>query len=468
MQILVEFPELVSHYSAYFKSHFSEAGYLHFQKAVSGFLLSENKSLSEINKLFQFEQRHQSSFNRFFNRQPFDLGALNQSRLDLLHSHEGTAFKPKGVLSVDSSLLKHYGKHFHNIYYHYDYVNQCYRWAHDLVSLYYSDDQTDYPVYYQLWEPPDWEAVATYFRSVGLEMNQHKWDNRHTAPQKWRNYIRGRYKVQRRHFPKVIEIYRTKNHIAADLLQQFCTQYPDAHLPVALDSGFSSAELCEKITDELKLDYVASLKERQLIQDQNGKWRSLAEVVEQLRNPLSHPDREKKIQKLRFRFQGKAKQAYAFFGNYRVKGYKKKQRLVISFLKEDLSDRPNFNISNRLDWYPSGILRIRRHRWPIETYHQEGKAQGLEAYQVRNEKAIQTYICLLIVAFSMLKASLHNPSLLSSIQQRLQTEMGSTLPFLRRLIKADTLCSLVGYIYAMAKEGQEWKQVFQSLVPQMT
>lgn len=468
MHVLVEFPEIVNHYSAYFKSHFSEASYLHFQKAVTGFLVSENKTLSEINKLFVFEERNQSSFNRFFNRQSFDLSDLNDSRLAMLHSNDKTSFKPKGVLSIDSSLLKHYGKHFFNIYYHYDYVNQCYRWAHDLVSLYYSDDQTDYPVYYQLWEPPDWEAVAEYFRSVGVEIKEEKWESRHTTPQKWRNYIRGRYKVQRQKFPAVVEIYRTKNHIAEALLRQFCRKYPDANLPVALDSGFSSAELCEIIANELKLDYLASLKEKQLIQDKNGKWVSLAEVVEQLRDPQDNGQTEKRVQKLRFRFRGKAQQAYGFFGNYRIKGYKKKQRLVISFLKEDLSDRPIFSISNRLDWYPSGMLRIRRHRWPIETYHQEGKAQGLEAYQVRNEKAIQTYISLLIVAFSMLKATIHNPTLLSSIQQRLQTEMGTTLPFLRRLIKADTLFSLVGYIFIMAKRGQEWKQIFQSLLPQMT
>jgi hypothetical protein len=68
------------------------------------------------------------------------------------------------VTSIDNSLLKHYGKHFDNIYYHYDYVHKCYRWAHDLVTLHYSDDQTDYPVQFQLWEPPDWEAVATFLK----------------------------------------------------------------------------------------------------------------------------------------------------------------------------------------------------------------------------------------------------------------------------------------------------------------
>jgi hypothetical protein len=470
MQVLLGFPEIVKQYAGYYSSCFSKEGFTHFQKAVSGFLVSENKTLEKINQLFVQDVRNQSSFNRFFNRQSFVLWEVNRARLSMLQSNEATSFKTEGVLSIDSSLLKHYGTHFANIYYHYDYVDKCYRWAHDLVSLYYSDSQTDYPVYYQLWEPPDWEAVAEYFRSVGVQINEEKWASRHQASQKWRNYIRSRYRDQRRKFPSVVEIYRTKNHIARELLEQFCAHYPDKRLPVALDSGFSSAELCEAICDELKLDYVASLKEKQLIRDkdQQGKWVSLAQVVEELRHPEAAPNSHKQIQKLRFGFRSEAKEAYAFFGNYRIKGYKHKQRLVISFLREDLSDRPTFTISNRLDWYPSGILRIRRHRWPIETYHQEAKAEGLQAYQVRNDKAIQTYICLVIVAFSMLKASLHNPSLLSSIQQRLQTEMDSTLPFLRRLISTEALCLLVQYVHNMTHLGHSWSEIFASIAPQIT
>ena len=91
-----------------------------------------------------------------------------------------------------------------------------------------------------------------------------------------------------------------------------------------------------------------------------------------------------------------------------IKNFEHKQRLVISFLKEDLSDCPKFTITNRLNWYPSGILRIRRHRWTVETYHQEGKDEGLEKYQVRNYKAIQTYIALVVLTFCLLKSTSGN------------------------------------------------------------
>ena len=138
-------------------------------------------------------------------------------------------------------------------------------------------------------------------------------------------------------------------------------------------------------------------------------------------------------------------------------------RVNLIFSKKDLSDKGIFAITNRLNWYPSGILRIRRHRWPVETYHQEGKAQGLEKYQLRNEQAIQTYIAFIVVAYSMLKCTVHDQALLSSIQQRLLTEADGTLPFLRRLMNAEGLFLLVEYIANMLEKGRSINEVFQPL-----
>ena len=470
MQVLLDFPSIVKRYAPYFKDCFSPEGYEHFKKAVSGFIISENKTLEAINRLFVNNPRHQTSFSKFFNRQSFDLSQLNENRLSMLQSNSQTKFKfskGQGVISLDNSLLKHYGKHFDNIYYHYDYVLKCYRWSHDLVTLYYSDDQTDYPITYQFWQIPDWEKVALYFEQQGYSINQEQWNNRKKHPQKWRNYMRSRYRTGRKKFPKVIQVYKTKLHIGEQLLRAFCQQYPDQDFPVALDSGYTSAELCQVITQDLRRNYVGSLKEKQLILVK-GKEVLLKDFVQPIRedklqaNTKGTP-RTYKIQKTSYYYKGKKQSAYVYFANHKIKGFDKKQRLVISFLKEDLSSKPIFSITNRLDWYPSGILRIRRHRWPVETYHQEGKVEGLEKYQVRNDKAIQTYIALVVVAFSMLKCTVHDDDLLSSIQQRLQTETDSTLPFLRRLMKAESLLNLIEFILEQLNQGQTLHQIFRPL-----
>jgi hypothetical protein len=466
MMILIDFPSIVKKYAPCFEHCFSPEGYEHFKKAVSGFIVSENKTLEAINRLFVNGSRHQASFNKFFNRQNFDLAELNRARLGMLQSGAGTCFKEEGVLGVDSSLLKHYGKCFDNIYYHYDYVHKCYRWSHDMVTLHYSDDRTDYPVLWRLWDPPDWDAVATYLMERGFPINAAKWGNRRAEPQKWRNYIRARYQEGRARHPGVVGIYKTKNHIALDLLREFCRQHPGLDFPVALDVGFTSAELCGAINGELGLDYVGSLREDQYVSDrESGEEVLLSGLVAKLRQENAGPGN--KVQKTAFGYKGARQVRYAYFANHQVRGFHKKQRLVISFLREDLSDRPVFTVTNRLDWHPSGILRIRRHRWPVETYHQEGKAEGLEEYQVRNEKAIQTYLALVVVAYSMLKCTAHDPDLLSSIQQRLQTGTDGTLPFLRRLMKAEGLFLLIDHVFTMVQNGQSLEKVFQSLAPKI-
>ncbi len=104
-----------------------------------------------INRLFVVESRNQSSLNRLANVSPFSLDELNRARLRMLNSLPGAQVKPKGVLGLDDTLLIHYGQEFEKIAKLFDHVTQSYVWAHDLVTLHYSDDETDYPALFQLW-----------------------------------------------------------------------------------------------------------------------------------------------------------------------------------------------------------------------------------------------------------------------------------------------------------------------------
>ena len=105
---LVEFPTLVQHYAPFFKGVFSAEAFIEFERYISGLLVSENKTVDGINRLFVIENRNQSSLNRLLTASPFSLDSLNQARLSMLNSLPGTRLKPKGVLSVDDTLLSHY------------------------------------------------------------------------------------------------------------------------------------------------------------------------------------------------------------------------------------------------------------------------------------------------------------------------------------------------------------------------
>ena len=117
---LVEIPELVRHYAPFFATVFSPDAFAHFQRYVSGLIVSENKTVDGINRLFVLDVRNQSSLNRWLTESPFSVDAVNQARLALLASLAGTELKPQGVLSIDDTLLTHYGQHFDKIAYLYD------------------------------------------------------------------------------------------------------------------------------------------------------------------------------------------------------------------------------------------------------------------------------------------------------------------------------------------------------------
>ena len=78
---LVEFPEFVQHYAPFFKDVFSAEAFIEFERYISGLIVSENKTVDGINRLFVFESRNQSSLNRLLTASPFSLEALNQARL---------------------------------------------------------------------------------------------------------------------------------------------------------------------------------------------------------------------------------------------------------------------------------------------------------------------------------------------------------------------------------------------------
>ncbi len=102
---LGEFPTLIEHYAPFFQGVFSSEALIEFKRYISGLIVSENKTIEGINRLFVQESRNQSSLKRLLTASPFSLEELNQSRLQMLESLPVTRLKHKGVLSLDDTLL---------------------------------------------------------------------------------------------------------------------------------------------------------------------------------------------------------------------------------------------------------------------------------------------------------------------------------------------------------------------------
>ena len=68
---IVELPEIVKHYTAWFAPVFSDEALIQFQRYITGLIVSENKTVEGINRLIVHESRNQSSLNRLLTASPY-------------------------------------------------------------------------------------------------------------------------------------------------------------------------------------------------------------------------------------------------------------------------------------------------------------------------------------------------------------------------------------------------------------
>lgn len=461
---LVEFPLIVQHYAPWFGTVFSEEALVQFQRYLSGLIISENKTVEGINRLFVVESRHQSSLNRLLTESPFSQAGLHRQRIALLNSLAGTRIKPKGVLCVDDTLLTHYGRHFDQIAYLYDPVDDRYTWAHNLVNLHYSDEQTDYPIAFQLWKPADLDKIEQGLQDAGIPLRESKFALKESDPKKWRQYLLGVWS-RKQDRPEVAALYQSKLRIARQLLRRWAEAHPELKLPVTFDNWYTQPAFCRFLDQELQLPYVGTLAEDDevILKSDRLTLKTFAEQRKQEHLQAIKTGGKPVFHKISIPYKGEKETYYSYCRTLRIHNFGK-QRLVINFSQPDLSDSPNFYNSNRMIWQSAGITRIRRHRWPVEVYHQEGKQEGLDQYQVRDFRAISRHIGLVAVAYSLLRAAPHDEAFLHKLQRQLEIDLEGSPPFWRRATQAQSLWALAGFISAGLTQGQSLRQLMAPLL----
>lgn len=460
---LVEYPELVKHYAPHFKGLFGEEAYEHFQKYISGLVVSENKTVEGINRLFVHDSRNQSSLNRVLKTDCYPEKRLNEKRLELLGTLEGTRLKPKGVLSLDDTHLTHYGKHFDDIAYLYDSATKSYGWAHNLVTLHYSDDQTDYPLLYELWKPADLERIEQGLLALGIRLKESKFALKTQDPKKWRQYLLGVWS-RNQGKPGVGALYESKLVIARHLLEEWVATHPEHKLPVTFDSWFTQPAFCRYLTHELKLPYIGTLKKdnKVILKGEKEELGSFAQRLKDEHLKAVRNGGKELFHKITIKYKGDKEVYYSYCRTHRIHNFGK-QRLVINFRQPDLSDSPVFYNSNRLNWQSVGLTRMRRHRWPVEVYHEEGKAEGLDQYQVRDSTAISRHIGLVVLTYSLLRAVPHDQALIHMLQRQLKFDLVSSAAFWRRNAQAQSLWSLAVFISAQLELGASLSDIMDPL-----
>ena len=377
----------------------------------------------------------------------------------------GTQLKSKGVLSVDDTLLTHYGRDFEEIANLWDHVSGSYVWAHDLVTVHYSDDQTDYPVAFQLWKPVDIEVLEQGIRKAEIQLRASKEALKESNPQKWRGYLLGVWQRRQKAHPELRELYDSKLIIAQKLLQAWVEKHPEPKLPVTFDNWFTQPAFCLYLSTTLNLYYVGTLAETDQVNLKTGR-KTLRDFADQLKQEHLQTLQQKGkpvFQTITIPYKGEQEHYYSYCNTHHIHNFGK-QRLVINYRRDDLSDNPIFLISNCLIWQAAGITRIRRHRWPVEVYHEEGKAEGLDQYQVRDFAAIQRHVAFVAVVYSLLRAAQHDPDLREKLHRQLKVKLDGGPATWRRASQAQALWCLALFISSGLTQGQPLSQIMQPLI----
>lgn len=462
---LVEFPEVVEHYAPFFATVFSPEALIEFKRYISGLIVSENKTVDGINRLFVIESRNQSSLNRLLTASPYSLAALNEARLAMLASVPKTRMKANGVLSVDDTLLTHYGQDFEGIAKLYDPVSQSYVWAHNLVTIHYSDDDTDYPLCFQLWKPVDLTKLEEGLRQAGVPLKASKEALKESDPAKWRSYLVGVWQRRRKQLPELDALYESKLTIAQKLLTQWIESHPEARWPVTFDNWYTQPDFCRYLDQTLKVAYVGTLADDDKVHLKSGQV-TLAQFAAALKE--EHLEAQQTGGKPVFRpitipFKGTHETYFSYCQTHRIHNFGQ-QRLVINYRQPDLSDRPAYYISNRLVWQAAGITRIRRHRWPVEVYHEESKAEGLDQYQLRGFSAIERHVAMVAVVYSLLRTAQQDPDFRDQLQRQLKVTLDGSVASWRRATQAQSLWCLALFISAGLAQGQSLNTIMAPLL----
>jgi hypothetical protein len=461
---LVEIPEIGRHDAPFFTSVFSPEVFEQFQRDVSGLIVSENKTVHGINRMFVIDVRNQSRLKRLLTESPCSVDALNEARLTLLSQLAGTQMESRGVLSIDDTLLTHYGKQFDKIAYLYDSTQGCYVWAHNLVNLHDSDDQTDDPVSFRLWEPVEIETLEAGLKAAGISIQERQYARKASAPKKWRHDLLHVWR-RHQHKPEVQQLYDSTLRLAQQLLTQFFDKHHDLDLPVTFANWSTQPACCRLLDKTFKIAYVGTLAGTDQVLFAAGTTdveAFAAHLKEEHRQALKLGTTPV-FRNITIPYKGARATPDSYCKSHHIHHFGK-QRLVINHRHADLSEAAAFFISNRLHWHAHGITRIRRHRWPVEVYHEAGKADGLDQYQVRDFQAIYRPIALVAVTDSVLRAAQHDHVLLHKLQRHIKTTLDGSAGSCRRLTQAQALGAWATFIATALSQGQTLSEVMQPFV----
>src|SRR6516165_5321448 len=368
---IVGFPQLVQDSLDRYGDLFAnECQRRHFAEYLTGLKVAERKTVLGINREFA-ETTDQSCLNRFLTDAEWDVGALNQRRLEGLQKDPSTRYSDQGVIPIDNTLIDRDGMLIPDAGWFWDHAEERNKIAQDyLFANYVCTSGKHYPLEFRLFRKQ--EVCKT-----------------------------------------LKEQFRNHTVLCCELIDWVCERQIPGDL--AMDSYFTCAEILNHIDGKQDRwgrprGYVGDLKSNRKLE-----WKGQIIKACDLAASISASDRKE----MRI---GDKRQWY-FTVSVRIPDVKHKVRIVILWRYRNDDQPCKILVTNRIAWEVTRIVRVYRHRWTgTETFHRDGKQQlGLGDCQLRDVQGQTRHMYLVMLAYSLLMGQLRQGRAKEWALQRLTT-----------------------------------------------
>ena len=401
LPIVAPAPLVARHAGAFRRLFTDERTYENFQTYLTGLIVLENKSLSNISRC-TLKSADKTNLSRFLSESPWKSEAVNAHRIQyLLAQTVNMRLDGKqSCLLIDDTLCEHVGSVLEYIDRHYNHSDSSYPLAHNLVTSHYRSGAVQFPVdceiYRRYEDLTQWEQfIAKHFPDQEIPPTTQA---RQTLHKQFDPTL-----LEDPEFAKLHEQFRTKLTIAHELLKQ-AIEHGLPFTTVLMDSWYLTTEFVEQLATHNK-QWVSLLKRNRNLSMQGFQLRDAQgqPIPLPTNGVIKVEDLVPLIPATAYRqVEIDDRRYWCFSVCTRLSGIGK-VRLVISFQSADLSAPYAVLVTNHTDWSAQQILSKYLQRWTIETFYRDGKQLlGLDQYRVRSLSAMQSHWCLVFVAYSLL------------------------------------------------------------------
>jgi hypothetical protein len=379
-------PDSVQAFMAQYRDVFCrDEGFEWVSRYVTGLLISPNKTVQGIYDLQVFPEDKPRPSRRAMHEAVFEAGWDDEQLMARHREVIASAYRGRGraVISLDWTYTHHErGDHIHGVKRRYDYVQKrMSRYQTVLTAVVVNRERFDgLDAFVQA---PSFAQEEKAYLEASAQIPV---ESRAAGIQQFIEVLS--YHLHQRMYKKVTELF-------LEFVQQLEAegQFPDTDY--VFDHGVLSRPLTRYI-EQCGKCWLSELEKSRNVQ-WKGQWRRLDSIDEELRS--QHPEAFREVTvTLR---NGERRSYWAFRKVLRLKRYGKK-RIFMVHREADLSDEPQFLVTNALHWENTKAIQTWDHRWTSELFHEFGKqCTGLEAAQVRKEEAVTRHFRLNCVAQSI-------------------------------------------------------------------